>query len=175
MSFTQHLLELIDTRSFSNMWYWIALAVVWSSASHYAIGVPFDMVTRAGRKGGQAQADLEDMVRVNCGRILYIGSISGLWIVGILAFFLTGLALLGWVYDIEVAQAVFLIAFPLSLVGALSLSTAQLISDHGLRGDDLLKRLHRHRFWVQMIGVNAIFITAMWGMYQNIKIAGYFG
>lgn len=175
VSFTQHILELIDTRSFSNMWYWIALAVLWSSTSHYGLGIPFDMLQRARRKGGQAQEDLEDLVRINCGRILYIGSISGLWIVGLDAFLLTGLALLGFVYDIEVAQAVFLIVFPLSVIGALSLSTAQLIRDKELHGEELRDRLMRHRFWIQVIGLISIFVTAMWGMYQNIHIGGPFG
>jgi hypothetical protein len=46
--------EVIDMRSFSSLWYWIALAVMWSSASHYVLGVPFDLVQRARRRGGQA-------------------------------------------------------------------------------------------------------------------------
>ena len=157
------------------MWYWIALAVVWSSTSHYGLGVPFDMLQRARRKGGQAQEDLEDLVRIYCGRILYIGSISGLWIVGFDAFLLTGLGLLGFVYRIEVAQAIFLIAFPMSIVGALSLSTAQLITDQQIRGEALQKRLLRHRNYIQLIGAVAIFVTAMWGMYQNIRFSGYLG
>jgi hypothetical protein len=157
------------------MWYWIALAVVWSSASHYVLGVPYDMLQRARRNGGQAAVDLEDMVRIRCNRILYIGSISGLWIVAIDAFILTALGLFGFLYRMELAQAVFLILFPLSMVGALSLSTAQLIADQQLHDEALYRRLMRHRFWVQLIGIVAIFVTAMWGMYQNIRFAGYLG
>ena len=80
--------ELIDMRSFSNLWYWIALAVVWSTTSHWVIGVPFDMLQRAARHGGQAEADLEAMVRINCNRVLYIAGVSGLWLVGIASGFL---------------------------------------------------------------------------------------
>ena len=43
---------------------WIVLAVAWSSASHWVLGVPFDMVMRARRQGGQAAADLEDLARI---------------------------------------------------------------------------------------------------------------
>ncbi|MEM9756043.1 MAG: component of SufBCD complex, partial [Pseudomonadota bacterium] len=32
--------DVIDLRSFSNLWYWIVLAVFWSSASHWGLGVP---------------------------------------------------------------------------------------------------------------------------------------
>lgn len=64
--------EVIDMRSFSNLWFWIALAVMWSSASHWVLGVPFDMVGRAAKNGGQAESDLEDLVRINANRLLFI-------------------------------------------------------------------------------------------------------
>ena len=174
MDLQQSIFELIDTRSFSNMWYWIALAVVWSTASHWVLGVPFDMVQRARKHRGQAETDVEDLVRINCARLLYIGKVSGLWIIGIACFFLTGLAGIGFFYQIELAQAVFLIALPLSIVGAMSLSTARLIADQGLAGDALYNRLARHRVWVQVLGIVAIFVTAMWGMYQNVSRGGFF-
>ena len=98
------------------MWYWIALAVLWSSTAHYGLGVPFDLVQRAKRKGGQFEIDLEDLVRINCKRVLFIGSISGLWIVGLTCFVLTALFGLGFIYRMEFAQAVFLMVFPLAIV-----------------------------------------------------------
>ena len=85
----QVIFELIDMRSFSNLWYWIALAVLWSSTSHWVVGVPFDMILRARRQGGQPQADLETMVRINVTRLLYIARTSGLWLVGFACFLLT--------------------------------------------------------------------------------------
>jgi hypothetical protein len=39
--------EVIDLRSFSNLWYWIVLAILWSSLSHWTLGVPYHIVTRA--------------------------------------------------------------------------------------------------------------------------------
>jgi hypothetical protein len=157
-------------RSFSNLWYWIALAVAWSSASHWVLGVPFDMVQRARRVGGQAQIDLEDLTRVNVNRLLYIARVSGLWLLGISCFLLSGLAMLAFVYWIEFAQAVFLLAFPMALVGLLNLSTARLIEGQNLRDEDLCKRLTRCRLFTQMIGTASIFFTALWGMYQNLTI-----
>jgi hypothetical protein len=162
--------ELIDMRSFSNLWYWIALAVVWSSASHWILGVPYDMIQRARRVGGQAEIDLEDIVRVNVNRLLYIGRVSGLWLLGFVCFFLSGLLVLGFFYGVEFAQAVFLLGFPMSIVGLLSLSTALLIEREGYHGEALRKRLLRHRLYTQMIGTVSIFFTSLWGMYQNISI-----
>jgi hypothetical protein len=162
--------ELIDMRSFSNLWYWIALAVVWSTTSHWVIGVPWDMVQRAARHGGDAQRDLEDIARVNVNRLLYIAEVSGLWLVGLGAGLLTSLALLGFWYGIEIAQAVFLLAGPMTLVGALSIRSARIIRREGLSGAALRKRMHRHRVQTQIVGMISIFLTAMWGMYQNMSI-----
>ena len=61
MDLSQTIFELIDMRSFSNLWFWIALAVVWSSASHWVLGVPWDMALRAKRKGGQLAEDFETL------------------------------------------------------------------------------------------------------------------
>ncbi len=170
MDWYQTLFELIDMRSFSNLWFWIVLAVVWSTASHWVLGVPYDMVLRAKRQGDEALTDLEDIVRINVNRMLYIAQVSGLWLAGFACFGLTMLVLLGFVYEMEFAQAVFLLALPLTMVGILSLSTARIIHSEGSTGDRLFRRLNRHRLYTQMIGMMAIFITALWGMYQNMTL-----
>lgn len=171
MQWYQFVFELIDMRSFSNLWYWIALAVAWSSTSHWVLGVPFDMVIRARRKGGQSETDLEDMVRINVNRLLFIGRVSGIWLLALAAFCLTILALLGFWYGIEFAQAVLLLAFPMSIVGLMSFSTAKRIEAGENQGPSLHRRLTRHRMATQGIGIVSIFITAMWGMYQNMSIS----
>ncbi|MGR3759343.1 component of SufBCD complex [Roseobacteraceae bacterium NS-SX3] len=168
------LFELIDMRSFSNLWYWIALAVVWSSASHWVLGVPFDMVYRARRKGGQAERDLNEIVRIYVNRMLYIVDTAGLWLLGFYCFALSALATLGFAYDVEFAQAVFLIAFPMCIVGLVSLVTARRILREQAEGEALQRQMTMCRMLIQFIGVISIFVTAMWGMYQNLQI-GFLG
>ena len=163
--------DLIDLRSFSNLWYWIALAVTWSTASHWVLGVPYDMVLRAKRHGGQAETDLHDLVRINVNRILYIGREAGLLLAAFGAFVLTSLSLLGFVYRVEFCQAVVLILLPLALVGVLSFSTAGQIERAEERGEALRRRLALHRVSVQIIGMISIFVTALWGMLQNLNIS----
>ena len=167
--------EVIDMRSFSNLWYWIALAVTWSSASHWVLGVPYDMVQRAARHGGEAEQDLEDMVRININRLLYIAGVSGLWLLGIVSAFITSLAILGFWYGVEFAQAVFLLAAPMTIVGVLSLGTARTIRAQDLAGAALRKRMLRHRIQTQFVGMLAIFVTALWGMWQNMNIGALGG
>ena len=171
----QTLFELIDMRSFSNLWFWIVLAVVWSTTSHYGLGVPFDMVLRAKRHGGQTEIDLEDLVRINTNRLLFIAQRSGLWIAGFACFFLTMLGMLGLVYGNEFAQALILLGLPLLLVGLLSISTARLIQEEGSTDEQLRRRLMRHRLYTQIIGMIAIFVTALWGMYQNLSVGPFGG
>jgi len=166
--------EVIDMRSFSNLWYWIALAVLWSTASHWVLGVPFDMVQRARRHGEQAQTDLEQLVRINCNRLLYIGSASGILMLGFGCAMITALVILGFWYSVEFAQALFFFVFPLSIIGLLSMSTARLITTEDSSGELLRKRLSRHRLYTQIIGMVSVFVTAMWGMFQNL-LAGPFG
>jgi len=160
--------EVINLRSFSNLWYWIMLAVLWSTASHWVLGVPYDMVTRAAAQGGEAEADLADIVRINVNRLIYIADVSGLWIVGFGTFFLSFFGLSGFVYGFQLAQAIFLLAFPMSLVGLLSFRTAMRLRRETLQGAALRRVLTRHRILTQVIGMISIFITALWGMYQNL-------
>ncbi len=175
MSFYENVFELIDMRSFSNLWFWIALAVMWSTASHWVLGVPYDMVLRAKRHGGQPAVDLEDLVRININRILYIASVSGLWILGIACFMLTMLLVLGFLYGLEIAQALFLLGFPMSIVAMISLSTARLIRSEEATGEVLYKRLSRQRTYTQIVGVISIFVTSLWGMFQNLSLGALGG
>ena len=98
----------------------------------------------------------------------YLGGHGDL-LAGLVAFAVTSLALMGFVYDSEFAQAIFLLGFPLLLVAMLSVRTAHIIQDQALAGEALVKRIQRHRLHIQLIGMASIFVTAMWGMYQNMN------
>ena len=163
--------EVIDMRSFSNLWFWIALAVLWSSTSHWVLGIPHDMIQRARREGGQAMTDVEDLARINTGRLLHIVDTGALVLVGLAFFWLTVLGLLGFLYDVEFAQAVFLLSFPMSIVLWLSVRASRRISGGENQGATLCRRLMIHRRWTQSIGMVAIFVTAMYGSWQNLSVS----
>ncbi len=168
MNLAHTIFEVIDLRSFSNLWFWIALAVMWSSTSHWVVGVPFDLIQRAARDPENTYDDLQSIVRVNVNRVLYIARKSGLWIVGFLSFLLTALATLGFFFDIEFAKAVFLLGFPMSMVGGLTTWTANKIEQEGMEPETLFRRLRVHRTITQFIGMFSIFVTATYGMYVNL-------
>ena len=81
--------------------------------------------------------------------------------------------MLGFVYHFEFAQAAALILVPLSLVGLLSLRAAERLEPGlqpgGLDAEAVAQALTRHRFRVQLVGLMAISVTALWGMFQNLS------
>ncbi len=92
------------------------------------------------------------------------------WLVAIWAFVLTMLVLLAFVYDIEFAQAVLFLYLPFSILMLLSLRTSLLIEAGENTGDALHRRLLRHRISTQVLGMISIFVTSLFGMYQNMHI-----
>ena len=168
MDWTRTIFETIDLRSFSNLWFWVVLAAMWSLASLRVLGIPVDMIVRARRAGGEAADDLGILATVAIGRRLRLARASGPLLVGLAAFVLTLLSLLATLYRIEAAQAGLLLLVPLTIVNALGLRAAQRIEAAGYDAPDLAIRLGHHRSLVQGIGLISIFLTALWGMWHNL-------
>ena len=183
MDFLDNLIEHIDLRSFSNLWFWIMLALFWSSASHWILGVPYDMVARARRHGGDAMDDLHELVRIKCKRITGIFDIAGTTLVWLVTFLLSTFAVLGFGYGIEFfqavnelpdvlmvpVQAVFLLMLPMSIIGMMNLRAARKLLAVRHSDDDLYRRMRNHRMLIQFLGVISLFITTFWGMLQNFS------
>jgi hypothetical protein len=165
---TVSLFDLIDLRSFSNVWYWIFLVLFWASATHWILGIPYDLVTRARRGGAAAQAELDVIARVHVARILHFAASAGIWIYAVLSFVLSVLLILGFVYAVSFAQAVFLLALPMAVLYLMGVATAGRIQADDAHGIALCDHLTRHRTRVQVIGTLFIFVTAFWGMYQTL-------
>jgi hypothetical protein len=168
---TQTVFEVIDMRSFSNLWYWIALAVLWSSTSHWVLGVPFDMIQRARRQGGQTVEDVELMASLNSRRLLGIARTAAAPLFAFVSFILTTLAILGFWFGVEFAQAVFFLAAPMVIVGWLALRSALRIEEGESSGDALFRLLVSHRRKVQAVGMFSILVTSLFGMYQNFNVS----
>ncbi len=170
MNWSDSVLSLIDTRSFTNLWFWIMLAVVWSGTTHFILGVPFDMVQRARRQGGAAQQDLEALVAIQARRRVQILAASGVWLVALWATLISTVAVLGFWYGHELAQALTLLMAPLTLASGLGIRLAQALAAPDCpSGEALTKRLSWHRVVIQAIGLLAILVTTMWGTWHNLS------
>lgn len=159
--------EAIDLRSFSNLWFWIALAALWSTTSHWVIGVPFDMVRRAARGNDVSLHDMHVLANIQSRRLLFIADETGLITTASSFFLVTMLSLLGFLYDVEFAQAILLLFLPMAVVGYITLRAARKVD--GLEPEDLGNLLFRTRRWIQMVGIISIFVTSMWGMWVNLN------
>jgi hypothetical protein len=164
--------QVIDLRSFSNLWFWIVLGILWSAMSQRVMGVPYHVIQRARRGDADSIDDMHALAEITARRLLNLTHYSGVPLMATVSFNLTVLAVLGWGYEVEFCQAVFLLLLPFSLVGALSIRTAKRLWDSQFT--DLARQLRLHRMMVQALAVVFIFITAFWGMYVNV-VVGPFG
>lgn len=169
LNFLDLVTQVINLRSFSNLWYWVMLAVLWSSLSHWVLGIPYHILQRARRGDAQSAQDLAVLAEINARRIVDFAALSGTVMVGMSCFVVTSLVILGWVYWVEFAQAVVLLLVPLVLATALSVQTARRLLKSGFA--DLERVLRRHRLVVQLVGIVMIFITTFWGMYTNVTVS----
>jgi hypothetical protein len=96
---------------------------------------------------------------------------GALVLVGVAAFWLTVLLVLGFWYDIEFAQAVVLLFGPLLLVLWVSVRSSRRIVAEAATGEALFRRLTIHRRIIQVIGMLAITVTAFYGTWHNISVS----
>ena len=170
MNLTDTLLSTIDFRSFSNLWFWLLLALAWSNAAHFVMGVPFDLVQRARRHGGEAMEDLNALALIQARRRMHILRTSCVWLVAFWIAGLTTLISLGFSHGYELAQALALLLGPLSLAAWASLRLAARVESGALRDEALARAMFWYRMGVQSIGLLAILVTTMWGMWHNLSI-----
>ena len=175
LDWQHNILTLIDLRSFSNIWYWIVVAVMWSSLSHYVMGVPYDMVTRALRHGGAAQTDLEALVQVQVNRRVQIAALTGPWLVALASAGLTVLALLGFAYGIQFGQALFFLLAPASLTVVMGGMAARRLEAEPLEGEALCAYLTRLRFYVRLLATLSIIVTALWAAWHLMSVSALRG
>lgn len=119
------MLAVLDTRSFVSAWYWLLLAGMWSWMGRGALGVPVDLVRAVRRDGSDvaAQTALLDWIALVAPR-WRVAPREGAVLVGAGCFALSALAALGFGYDRQFAQALFLLLAPLAVLGVLRVRLA---------------------------------------------------
>lgn len=171
---TDSILAILSLDTFSNVWYWLAVAVTWAVVSHWVLGVPFDLVIRARQASPQAMDDLEVLFDTHVRRFNMIDDFVGTPVVALTAFVLAGLAMTGFYYGIEFAQGIFLIGFPLTIVGVICQRACRRYQDSPPAREDLAAELLRLRIFIQIIAMIAVFVTAAYGMYFNLTVPAGF-
>ena len=166
--------SLIETTSYWNIWYWIMTVVAWSMNAHWTLGVPYDAIRQADRKGGDFAEHCDLLAHLNARRLIYYFDMGGPYFLAFVSFMLALLGGWGFYQGYELAQAIFLLATPLFFTSLFSVKLAYRIKNEALQGEDLRKALRRRRIWNQFIGMIAIMIVAVFAVYHYIVINDYF-
>lgn len=166
MALIDEILRVIDIRSFSSVWFWILVALFWSNVTQNVLGVPHALILSARRNGGQPMQDLHTLIEVNVRRWLRVMEQIGHWVVGFVLAMLSAVGVLAFRYNLEFAQALFLLLLPLAIIRLMALRVCYRIERQNPQGMQLVRILLRHRLYVQVLGMVAIFLTAVWGMFR---------
>ncbi|MGR3486285.1 MAG: component of SufBCD complex [Paracoccaceae bacterium] len=160
--------DLIETRSFANVWFWIALAGLWTWRGAVVLGVPYELIQRAARDA-RALPDLTDAARLGILRRLALGEAQAVALVGAGAFALALLVGLALSYRFELAEALAILLAPLALTVWLDHRAARRIAAADPDPSELPRLLSRHRRTTLAVGVAAIFLTALWGTWRILS------
>lgn len=173
-------IAFLDNRSFGSIWFWLVLVGMWSTAGRNVIGIPSEVLARArhAQRAGQPESQpvltLLDWLSLSLPR-WHVAPREGAVFLGICAFVLTSLAVLGFGYDLEMAQALVLLLLPFLILFLMRLRLARrlipLLQDGqaglqpvGQVGAEAVRRLVWHRRFVTLLSVLAVAIAAFWGM-----------
>lgn len=156
--------EVIRSRSFTSVWYWIVFALIWTRTTHWTLGVPYEDARNARDLGGQYATDFEIKIEINIRKTLDVFEGHSVFFTAFVAFLLGTVFTLGFHFSIQMMQAVFFLLFPLTIVSVLSIHFAQRMRDERLHGEALFLAYVWHRRINQGIVAFSIFSAAFWGV-----------
>ena len=176
--FPTDILSILDARSFSSPWFWLALLVVWTYSGRRVLGIPIDVLTQATRalreKPGADSAEvfaLLDWMSLNVPR-WRIGPRAAAVLTGLICFGISALTVLGFGYALEMAQALTLILLPQAVLLALRfrlagqlywvLEAAHLGQPPRTAAIEAMRRINRYRLQHTIISLLSVTITAFW-------------
>ncbi|PZQ49225.1 MAG: component of SufBCD complex [Rhodovulum sulfidophilum] len=154
------MLHPFNTLSFLSIWYWAFTVLVWTLVTHRVLGVPHDMLLRAARLP-EVAARVDTLAHIAADRARGLAESAGVALAALAGFCLAMLAVLGFVFGVELARALVPLAFPLALVAALTARLAARVRAEGLRGEPLRRLLSRHRARNQGVAILAMFAAAV--------------
>ena len=166
--------SLIETTSFMNVWYWIMTVVAWSMTAHWTMGVPYDALRQAEKRGGEFAEHCDLQAHINARRLIYYFDRGGPYFITFVAFVLALIGGWGFFQGYELAQAIFLLAAPLLLTAVFSVRLAYRIKNEVLEGENLRKALRKRRIWNQSIGTIAIILASVATVYHFAVVNNIF-
>lgn len=172
-------ISFLDSRSFGTVWFWVVLVGLWSASGRRVLDVPSEVLLRARRAAGAGRPEADEVIALLDWLSLTLprwrlGRTEGAVFLGLCLFALTSLAILGFGYGLEMAQALVFLASPFAILFWLRVWLARglelLLSDAqtGARpvadvAGQVLQRMQRHRWLVSVMALATVAATAFWG------------
>ena len=171
------ILALLDSRSFGSIGFWVILTLAWTMAGRRCLGVPSDVIAAAGRPqpgpwDDPAALTLLDWLSLTLPR-WHLAPREGALLLGVGAFLLSALAVLGFGYGLEMAQALVLLILPFAALFALDLRLARRLgavlgrAEVGLpvneAGAEAARLMRHHRRVGRALSVLSVAVTAFYG------------
>jgi hypothetical protein len=145
--------------SLDSFWYWVLCILTWGFVCNRTLGVPHDMVRRA-RRAPEVAEKVDMLALITSERIGGIYDRAGVLIGAGTGFALAALGIAGFKLGLELAKAMFLLAFPLTIVAYSTLRLALSVRQYPPTGARLWRSLGLRRFWHTLIALVALMFTA---------------
>ena len=173
------LIGLLDSRSFTSIWFWLVLLGLWSVIGRHILGVPNEVVNAARQALRENQAEapvvlhLLDWLSLTLPR-WRMGAREGAVMFGLTAFGLSSLAILGFGYGLELAQALAILGAPFTIVFWMRVRLARRLSPLLADAEDArtplgpvaaqaVRQMVLHRRVISVLSMISVAITALWG------------
>lgn len=171
------ILTLLDSRSFGAIWFWVLLLFAWSLAGRRVLGVPSDVFGSVGKSASLPGDDPAAMLLLDWLSLTLpcrnIGRGEGALLLGLGAFVLTTLAVLGFEYGLEMAQALVLLMLPFALLFLAEMRLARRLAEVlrqaesggsvNRAGAEAARLMRRHRLLITVLSVIVVALTALYG------------
>ena len=174
------LIGVLASRSFSTIWFWLALIGMWSAAGRNVLGVPVEVLARARAALRRDTAEAPEAIALMDWLSLTLprwrlGPREGAVFLGVTSFGLTSLAVLGFGFGLELAQALTLVGVPFWLLFWLRVRLARRLApiladaQQGVMPlpdavAGTVRHMVRHRILHMVLSVAAVLVTLLWGM-----------
>ena len=157
-------MNLIQFNSFSNAWFWIALISLWAVFSQMYFGLSYNQLRLARSKHPERQAALLKALELYFERVAWAGGQDlGLRFAGVASFLVSFWAVTAFYYDIELLQAIFILAVPLLLSFIWRCHLVKNLTKDMPDFEKVFARIRKIRLWTFFCSLVTIFFSTFWG------------
>lgn len=177
-------LNFLGNRSFGTIWFWLVFVGVWMNSAREILGVPLHVMIVARKAQKSDEPEGPEVLRLLdwLSLILPHWQVSlreGVVILALASFCLTSLAVLGFGYDLEMAQALTLLLVPMHLLfwmrvrlarGLTPLLRAGNAETHPVKdiAAEVIRRMVWHRRGFMLLATLSGITTGLWAMIWSL-------